>query len=178
VYGANQRPVATDVHGLARTCYLLLPGDCVTGSKRKGKANSAPTFRSIEGSQPLYCLSHRSSTKMNEASQRVTYFTKVDPATLMPPARNMTRVCSGIGSRTSTRTLLLEASMHRPVKHRICPHSSSHASRTGFSAGTLQARVSSSTVLDFIVRAGVTPRVGFGKELGIIGEDSMTFRQP
>ena len=102
VCGSNQRPVATDVHGLARTCYLLLPSDCVTGRKREGKANSAPTFRRIEGTQALHCLSHRSSTKMNEASQRVTYFTEVEPATLIPWARSITRVSKGIGSRTST----------------------------------------------------------------------------
>ena len=39
---------------------------------------------------------------MNEASQRVIYFTDVEPAMLIPPARSMTRVSKGIGSRTST----------------------------------------------------------------------------
>ena len=100
--GSNQRPGATDVHRLAPTSYLLLPSACVRGCKREGKPNSPPTFQSIEGARDVRCLFHRSSTRMNVVSQRVTYFTEAEPATLNPSARSMTLVSKGICSRSST----------------------------------------------------------------------------
>ena len=76
--------------------------DCVAAIKRDGETNSASAFQSIESILACYGLSHRSSTRMNVASHRVTYFTEVEPATLNPSARSMTRVFKGICSRTST----------------------------------------------------------------------------
>jgi hypothetical protein len=84
VCGCYQHPVATDVHRPTHALYCLAPSDCVTGSKRDGETNSASSFWPIEGTRDVHCPFHRSSTKMNEASQRVTYFTEVEPATLIP----------------------------------------------------------------------------------------------
>jgi len=46
--------MAADVHRLARTLYLLSPMNGVTSKKRDGEANSAATFRSIEGTQAFH----------------------------------------------------------------------------------------------------------------------------
>jgi hypothetical protein len=54
VCGRYQHALAADVHRSARTLYLLSPMDGVTGTKLDGEANSAATFRSIEGHQALH----------------------------------------------------------------------------------------------------------------------------
>ena len=102
VRGRYQRAMAADVHCPAHALYCLSPSNCITGTKREGETNSASSFWQIEGAQAVHCRFYRSSTKMNEASQRVACFTEVEPAMLIPSARRITRVSKGIGSRTST----------------------------------------------------------------------------
>jgi len=72
VCGRYQDSVAADVHGSAPTRCLLSPGDCITGVKRDGKANSASAFRSVEGAQALPCLFHGSRTSANVVPQKGT----------------------------------------------------------------------------------------------------------
>ena len=111
--GRYQYAVAADVHRPAHGLYCLSPSDCVAGTKRDGETNSASSFWPTEGTQVVHCLFHRSSTKMNEAAQRVTSFTEVEPAMLIPPARSMTRVSKGIGS-PGYRIRLDRTSEHPP----------------------------------------------------------------
>ena len=69
--------------------------------------------------------------------------------------------------------------MHRPVTHRMCPCSSSQASRTGLSDDTHRSRLSNSGAVFFIISMGLAPRVesvtidcvtlGFGKNSRRIG---------
>jgi hypothetical protein len=54
VCGRYQHSLAADVHRPARTLYPLSPMDGVTDTKLDGEANSAATFRSIEGHQALH----------------------------------------------------------------------------------------------------------------------------
>jgi hypothetical protein len=61
VCGRYEHAVAADVHRSGPALYLLLPSDGITGVKRDGKANSASTFRSVEGTQALPCLFHNPS---------------------------------------------------------------------------------------------------------------------
>src|ERR1700674_5947199 len=68
--------------------------------------------------------------------------------------------------------------MHRPVKHLMCPYSSSQASRTGLSDGTRRSRLPSSGAVGFIVggpsaeshkRLDDCVTLGFGEKLPALG---------